>query len=170
MTNEEAEALLAQLSKHYAWRGALGERLARMKKDPKEDYADVERQEKLLSTMESIEFMIQKSSLLGRILYGGEKLRTEMCPVHEGRWSGCEFPMHNVCPHKCELTGWVKHPDDVAKIRAKNPPPEGGCAECVWQLVRSVRADGTKEGPPRVYWPCAAHLEDWLRTHAVSPR
>lgn len=49
---------------------------------------------------------ITKSSMLGRLLYGAEKLRTVKCPIHDGKWSGIEHPDH-VCPHHCGMTGWV---------------------------------------------------------------
>lgn len=55
--------------------------------------------------------MIKKSSLLARMLYGGEPLRTKRCPEHDGKWSGLEWTMRdgssNVCPHGCQLTGWI---------------------------------------------------------------
>lgn len=49
---------------------------------------------------------IIKSSLLGRLIYGGEKLRTQQCPEHKGEWSGLEHP-DRPCPHGCEMTGWI---------------------------------------------------------------
>ena len=57
---------------------------------------------------------ISKSNLLARILYGGEKIRETMCPVHKGRWSGIEWS-DNACPHKCQLTGWVQEDVDQGK-------------------------------------------------------
>jgi hypothetical protein len=36
-----------------------------------------------------IEFAIHKSCLLDRLIYAREPLRTEMCPVHKIKWSGC---------------------------------------------------------------------------------
>lgn len=53
--------------------------------------------------------MIRKSSLLDRLLYAGEKLRTRKCPTHNGHWSGLEHD-GNVCPHGCQLTGWLPEP------------------------------------------------------------
>lgn len=50
-----------------------------------------------------------KSNLLFRLFYLGEGLRTEKCPEHEGRWSGCHF-FHDG-PHACQcgydVTGWL---------------------------------------------------------------
>jgi len=54
---------------------------------------------------------ITKSSLLGRLIYGGEKLRTEMCPIHKGHWSGLEWP-DKPCLHRCQMTGWIQEAED----------------------------------------------------------
>lgn len=45
---------------------------------------------------------ITKSSLLARMIYGGEELRTEKCPEHHGQWMGIFR-----CPHGCDGTGWL---------------------------------------------------------------
>jgi hypothetical protein len=50
---------------------------------------------------------IQKSNLLARMFFAGEKPRENICPVHKGRWSG----IMGDCPHGCQLTGWI--PDGV---------------------------------------------------------
>lgn len=47
-----------------------------------------------------------KSSLLGRLLYGREALRTVRCPEHDGRWCGLAFSDSD-CMHGCQLTGWL---------------------------------------------------------------
>lgn len=47
---------------------------------------------------------IRKSNLLGRLIYGAEKLRTVPCPEHQGEWSGCH---PEPCPHGCGYTGWL---------------------------------------------------------------
>lgn len=51
---------------------------------------------------------ISKSGLLARLIYGGEKLRTVMCPVHRGEmdtamWIGAS----PACKHGCQGTGWL---------------------------------------------------------------
>ncbi len=55
---------------------------------------------------------ITKSNLLGRLIYGKQKLRTRKCPTHEGRWSGCT---PNPCPDGCSdginVTGWLPEVD-----------------------------------------------------------
>jgi hypothetical protein len=43
-----------------------------------------------------------KSSLLGRLLYGGEDVRKRRCPIHNGQWVGV-----SCCPHGCDETGWL---------------------------------------------------------------
>lgn len=60
-------------------------------------------------TLSSVELSIRKSALLARLIYGGEKLRTQKCPQHKGHWSGLEHP-DNQCPHGCGLTGWLPEP------------------------------------------------------------
>lgn len=56
-------------------------------------------------------FTVGKSSMLDRLLYGREKLRTVKCPKHDGRWTGIpmppDWPNSNHCKHGCQLTGWL---------------------------------------------------------------
>lgn len=52
--------------------------------------------------LRKIETDIRKSSLLARLLYGKEELRTEKCPIHKGHWSGL-----GECKHGCDLEGWL---------------------------------------------------------------
>ena len=55
---------------------------------------------------------IMKSNLLGRLLYAKEPLRTRMCPVHQGHYSG-EAMFFEKCPHLCDGTGWLRErPED----------------------------------------------------------
>ena len=55
---------------------------------------------------------VGKSCLMGRLIYGGEELRTRPCPVHHGHWSGCS---PELCPGGCNYginwTGWL--PNDL---------------------------------------------------------
>lgn len=55
---------------------------------------------------------ITKSNLLSRTIYGGEKPRKTPCPVHKGRWSGCQHPDDMACKGVCadgiNLTGWLR--------------------------------------------------------------
>lgn len=50
---------------------------------------------------------IRKSNLLGRLLYAKEPLRSRMCPIHKGHWSG-DAMFFNKCPHECDGTGWLR--------------------------------------------------------------
>jgi len=54
---------------------------------------------------------ISKSNLPWRLMYGDEKLRTEQCPVHKGKWSGCNLPEETACKGLCmsghNVTGWL---------------------------------------------------------------
>jgi hypothetical protein len=59
-----------------------------------------------------IDLAIRKSCLLDRLIYGGETLRTEVCPVHKGHWSGCSPAPCPICRHGVCITGWVKNPGD----------------------------------------------------------
>jgi hypothetical protein len=69
--------------------------------------------------------MINKSSLLDRLIYLGEKLRPTRCPEHKGTWSGLEvgpYPEHgiagNVCPHGCNLLGWIPESEAVDQLES----------------------------------------------------
>lgn len=59
-----------------------------------------------------IDLAIRKSCLLDRLIYGGETLRTEVCPVHKGHWSGCSPAPCPICRHGVCITGWIKNPGD----------------------------------------------------------
>lgn len=60
--------------------------------------------EPLWAADRKLSIAIEKSSLLYRLLYLGEPLRTQKCPVHLGVWHGIQ-PVP--CPHGCGLTGWL---------------------------------------------------------------
>ena len=57
---------------------------------------------------------ISKSNLLARLFYGGEELRTEQCPIHKGKWSGCtlvkDMECEGVCADGFNVTGWLRTP------------------------------------------------------------
>lgn len=60
----------------------------------------------------TLRLTIRKSCLLKRLVYFGQPLRTERCPVHRGRWSGIRMER---CPHGCDklcgcTTGWLESP------------------------------------------------------------
>jgi len=49
---------------------------------------------------------IEKSNLLGRLLFAREPLRTKKCPIHKGHWNG-QAMFFEPCPEKCGGTGWL---------------------------------------------------------------
>ncbi len=65
--------------------------------------------------LEDLRIGIHKSNLLARVLYGGEEVRTEMCPLHLGQWHGIEDP-ERPCIHGCGLTGWLPPRKVVAEV------------------------------------------------------
>lgn len=114
MTDDEAKAMLASLSEHFKepvmpvsrycaslqlWQGALRDRAERT-----EDKVDKE----FSAAVDRVFLNLQKSNLLWRLIYRGQPLRTEMCPLHQGQWSGCAW---DPCPHGCSdgnnVTGWL---------------------------------------------------------------
>lgn len=68
-----------------------------------------------------IRLAISKSNLLHRLFYGGEDLRTEECPIHKGKWSGCKLPKEMECKGVCadgfNVTGWLK-PTGAAEAKS----------------------------------------------------
>jgi hypothetical protein len=64
---------------------------------------------------EFIRLAIAKSCLLDRLIYGGETLRVNVCPIHKGQWSGCNITGENPCDcaHDSCITGWLQNPHDV---------------------------------------------------------
>ena len=75
----------------------------------------------LAKSVRDVFFQIGKSNLLARLIYGGEKLRTKMCPEHKGHWSGCVFREEDRCPHGCQHTGWIPEPEDQPKGKDVEP-------------------------------------------------
>lgn len=108
LTDEQVKTMLQQLSEHF-------DEPVR----PVSDYcAALETWSKVVSKKDpttarlhsSIRLSIYKSSLLARLIYGGEKLRTKECPIHKGVWDGHAMLMG--CEHKCDGTGWLREPED----------------------------------------------------------
>jgi hypothetical protein len=59
-----------------------------------------------------IALAIHKSCLLDRLIYAREPLRTEMCPVHKCKWSGCVFEnLECGCQFGSNVTGWLTPPN-----------------------------------------------------------
>lgn len=118
-TEEEARDLLAKLSLYYdepvkpiseycrafrVWQEAIEDASLR-ETNPglKESF------EAMAGNLRATSLYVSKSNLLSRLLYCGEELRTEPCPVHKGHWAGCVWGEHR-CPHCMSgdnVTGWV---------------------------------------------------------------
>lgn len=122
MTDLEAEQMLAQLSEHYGepvypastycqrfrlWFKAIHDAVYR---------DEVRHLQEIAKAISIVSLAIDKSALLLRLIYDGEdELRTEKCPVHKGRWSGCawdrlecftdEYPQG--CMSGSNVTGWL---------------------------------------------------------------
>lgn len=141
MTDTEAEAMLLALRAHYGqpvlpmsrfcsairtwFRCIEEENKDATDADPGHGYA----YSKLLRR---IDIDISKSSLLARLLYGGQSLRKTRCPEHDGHWSG--HPLVP-CAHGCQDTGWVSAPHTYApKVFA-------------WEDGKPI-ADPYPDGPP----------------------
>lgn len=99
---------------------------------PSDDDYKKEWRKKFRESWQFIRLAIGKSCLLDRLIYGGETLRTDMCPVHEGRWSGCSTdaqPEGCNCRHDICVTGWQRNSGDpesqnsgLAIVIAKETP------------------------------------------------
>lgn len=81
----------------------------------KDDEGEKKRRAEFVDTVRHVFLQITKSNLLWRTIYGGEAPRTEPCPVHKGRWSGCAIPEETPCKGACmsgnNVTGWLPPAD-----------------------------------------------------------
>ncbi|MGD0921265.1 MAG: hypothetical protein ABSA70_05800 [Terriglobia bacterium] len=151
MDENEMKGLLQRLEKHYGepvmplhrfcdaitlWMNCI----EKNNTDPELSKAGYQggRYYKFLS---QIEMDIRKSNLLGRLLYGKERFRTEMCPIHKGHWHG-DAMFFNRCPHNCDGTGW---------LRAR--PEDGGYTGGLKiSLLREVRGEQQIKDPKTHKW------------------
>lgn len=78
--------------------------------EPSEGYN--EERWKFAQKIQDVFLQIRKSNLLARTIYGGEKPRTKMCPIHKGKWTGCsipeETPCKGICMSDANVTGWLR--------------------------------------------------------------
>jgi hypothetical protein len=95
------------------WADAYGEPLRR--EETHEGEADQRR--RFVDGIRHVFLQIRKSNLLWRTIYRGERLRTEPCPEHRGRWSGCALPEETDCKGACSfggnVTGWLPTKEGV---------------------------------------------------------
>lgn len=106
LPEHEAKAMLAKLTEHYGepvmpihrYCRALSTWVQVRAKAPGKRGYEAKHLHHILTD-------VLKSSLLYRLIYVGEPLRTAPCPEHKGVWSGL-----GTCVHGCDLTGWL--PED----------------------------------------------------------
>jgi hypothetical protein len=120
LTDGQADALLAKLSAHYGepvkpisqycrafrvWQKAIEDAcLQETNEGTKLSF------QTMLRDIQETALHVAKSNLLWRLLYLGEGLRIDPCPIHKGHWSGCVWD-EDACPHcmsGSNVTGWVK--------------------------------------------------------------
>jgi hypothetical protein len=115
---EEARELLKRLEQYYGQPVLpLGSFCRAMKvwmdcivknnTDPVLLEAGADHGKRYFSLLKMVYIDIRKSNLLSRLLYAKEPLRSRMCPIHKGHWSG-DAMFFNKCPELCDGTGWLR--------------------------------------------------------------
>lgn len=67
-----------------------------------------------------VDLAISKSCLLDRLFFQDEVIRTVPCPVHKGRWSGCDWDTPGcACRNGSNVTGWL--PETEAEGYSDDP-------------------------------------------------
>jgi hypothetical protein len=135
LTDADAKAMLEKLARHFGesvmpvgqycvalnlWASALrdkAERLAAIAEPTEVEKDDAKAAVDFANAVGGVFMQITKSNLLHRLIYQCESLRTKMCPVHEGRWSGCAWPEKDKDCCACQgvqsggfgsnVTGWL---------------------------------------------------------------
>lgn len=108
--------------------------------------------------LRDIQLAIRKSSMLGRLIYEGENLRTVECPEHKGKWSGLDHPEHP-CPHGCHMTGWIPDPNCPVQARRESYARELESYPILTEndaLSRALSYAMTTLNPPLTSWAKAA--------------
>lgn len=123
LTDKEAQQLLRKLTKHYGQQvRPVGEYCAAFrtwfkviqKKDEEALDAgetNLHHRKAYVESLGRLYVDITKSNLLARLIYAGEELRTEKCPIHKGSYAG-----GGSCVYGCDNTGWLKTPKLVGKF------------------------------------------------------
>lgn len=90
--------------------------------------------------LDDFDLYVSKSSLLGRLIYSKEKLRTKKCPLHEGHWNG-QAMMRGDCPHKCSGTGWLQEECLAVSDTDRAPAPDdlANFASAVYPIVEECQ-------------------------------
>lgn len=114
LTDEEVAEMLNKLSEHFREPvmpvshycraiGAWFDAITKLNRDAENKPFRMRQGHTYWQHLRHVKRDILKSNLLGRLIYGGEKLRTEECPDHKGRWTGGL----DDCVHGCQGTGWL---------------------------------------------------------------
>jgi hypothetical protein len=108
-----------------------------------DEYMIAERK-KLQEAAQYVDLQISKSCLLDRLFFQEEGVRTEPCPEHKGRWSGCvwkELPCG--CLNGSNVTGWLPNPEDTGYVDRPDAPLCDFCGKPpLKQGLWSGRVDG----------------------------
>lgn len=111
LTDEEAEALLARLSKHYNQPVMPVQRYCQALETWKRKIQEINRGDRQGQGSSYHEHLtriwtdIRKSNLLYRLIYLGQQMRTEECPDCQGKWGRLDCP-------QCGGTGWLPEEKD----------------------------------------------------------
>jgi hypothetical protein len=85
---------------------------AYVKSQPNDDEYKTKDRSKMQEAWGWIDLQIRKSCLLDRLFFQDENLRTEPCPEHKGRWSGCDWNSPGcACRNGSNVTGWLPAPE-----------------------------------------------------------
>ena len=117
-SREEAQEQLERLEKFYgvpvlplsAFCDGMGtwmDGIIKNNTDPALNKRGMHHGYKYYEALNQMRIDIMKSNLLGRLFYAKERLRTCMCPVHKGHYSG-EAMFFQKCPQLCDGTGWLR--------------------------------------------------------------
>ena len=126
LTDEEAQQMLDHLSEHFNERVAPVSRYCQAFYDYMSALRDASKEYgvdafPVVKHFPTIRGALSKSNLAARLIYVGEKLRTRKCPVHKGSWSGVLTTATMDCPHGCNLTGWIREPEDGGPPHGSDP-------------------------------------------------
>jgi hypothetical protein len=126
---EELKEMLEELREHYGervapiseyceafetWVGVLEQNYRDALKAGGKKAAEAVHGAEIVPHFSQIRLLINKSYFLARLVYGGEKLRTEKCPIHKGEWSGQAMLMGD-CPHQCDGSGFLRAKEEDGK-------------------------------------------------------
>lgn len=130
LSDAEAEAMLLQLREHFGENVMPASRYCDAFTDWRDALIASGAMPEVVEAFASLCIPIYKSNYLARRIYGGDPHRTEPCPVHKGRWSGCE---------------WHDNPEDICECEAWGNttgwlPAEGGQSDRAEALARRAAA------------------------------